>query len=206
MAGILRAFQLSDGKVLWEQMLPQPCNSYPSVGHLGDSSDLSVVVTPGAFMGTPTMHGGIMAFDAFTGMPQWQFQAPVYHSPPGVDPWLAAYGDYQGLEEREKAGVSPICLPAHWSCPTISGDGAVLAGRSDGNLYVIRGPAAMRNGDLSNLAHANSVLSLGIDYATSAGVEAEIFEAKGASLHGAAGFAPGMIAFSTCDTLYVFKF
>jgi len=204
--GVLRAFQLSDGKMLWEQMLPQPCNSYPSVGRLGGSPDLSVVITPGSFTMTPTMHGGIMAFDALTGMPQWQFQAPVYHSPPLVPPPLASYGDYQGVMERLSAGVQPICLPAHWSCPTISGDGAVLAGRSDGNLYVIRGPAAGRNGDLPNLSHVKATSSLGIDYATSVGVEADIFEAKGASLHGAAGFAPGMMAFSTCDTLYVFKF
>mmetsp|Transcript_89809 Transcript_89809/g.199545 ORF Transcript_89809/g.199545 Transcript_89809/m.199545 type:complete len:486 (+) Transcript_89809:44-1501(+) len=204
--GVLRAFQLSDGKLLWEQMLPQPCNSYPSVGHLGGSPDLSVVITPGAFMGTRTMHGGIMAFDAFTGMPQWQFQAPVYHSPPFVDPVMAAYGDYQGVTERAAAGVQPICLPAHWSCPTITGDGAVLAGRSDGNLYAIRGPAARTDGRLPNLAHVRSTALLGIDYATSDGVEAEIFEAKGASLHGASAFAPGMMAFSTCDTLYVFKF
>jgi len=204
--GVLRAFQLSDGKMLWEHMLPQPCNSYPSVGHLGGSPDLSVVITPGSFMGTDTMHGGIMAFDAFTGMPQWQFQAPIYHSPPFVPPILAAYGDYQGFLERTVAGVQFMCLPAHWSCPTITGDGAVLAGRSDGNLYVIRGPAARRNGDLTNFAHVEATSSLGIDYATSTGLQAEIFEAKGASLHGAAGFAPGMMAFSTCDTLYVFKF
>merc|ERR1719401_933049 len=112
--GALRAFQLSDGKMLWEQILPQPCNSYPAVGYLGGSQDLSVVITPGAFMGTETMHGGIMAFQASTGMPQWQYQAPVYYSPPGVDPLFAAYGDYQGWPTRMQQGIGAICLPAHW--------------------------------------------------------------------------------------------
>jgi len=113
--GALRAFELSDGKMLWEQILPQPCNSYPSVGHLGGSRDLSVVITPGAFTGTQTMHGGIMVFDASTGMPQWQYQAPVYHSPIGVNPIAAAYGDYQGMDFRRQHGVQELNL---WSSCT----------------------------------------------------------------------------------------
>ena len=200
--GALRAFQLSDGEMLWEQILPQPCNSYPALGHLGDGQDLSVVITPGSFMGTPTMHGGIMAFQASTGMPRWQYQAPVYHSPPGVVPLLAAYGDYQGVLSRMAHHVQGICLPAHWSCPTISGDGTIFAGRSDGKLYMVNGPSA---DDLSKLPQINSTLPLGIDYPTSNGVTASVFDARGASLHGAAAFAPGMMAFGTCDSLYVFK-
>merc|ERR550525_1505458 len=90
-------------------------------GEAWGSEALSVGITPGAFMGTPTMHGGIMAFDAATGMPQWQYQAPVYNSPPFVLPVLAAYGDYQGIVTRTVLGAQPICLPAHWSCPTITG-------------------------------------------------------------------------------------
>jgi outer membrane protein assembly factor BamB len=195
--GALRAFELSDGKMLWEQILPQPCNSWPSVGYLGDSQDLSVVITPGAFMGTLTMHGGIMAFQANTGMPQWQYQAPVYHSPPLVPPIFAAYGDYQGAITRSLLGAPAMCLPAHWSCPTISGDGTIFAGRSDGSLYIVQAPSVTDSDSLPNLAKVSSTLSLGIDYATSFGVQADVFEAKGASLHGAAAFAPGMMAFAT---------
>jgi len=200
--GALRAFQLSDGKMLWEQILPQPCNSWPAVGKLGGSRELYVVATPGAFMGSPQMHGGIMAFDASTGAPQWAYQAPVHHAPLGVLPLLAAYGDNQGILQRNGG----ICLPAHWSCPTISGDGRVFAGRSDGKLYIIQGPSAGNDGRLPRLIHTNSTLSLGIDYITSAGVQADFSEAKGASLHGAAAFAQGTMAFATCDTLYVFRF
>jgi len=196
--GALRAFSLEDGQMLWEQVLPHPCNSWPVVGRVSKSTELSVVVTPGSFMGAQTMHGGVMAFDAATGEPQWQYQAPVYRAP-----FNMAKGDAEGFADRSKFDPSHgICLPAHWSAPTIAGDGKVYIGRSDGFLYTVRGPSNLDGA----IAFARTNLDSDIDFKTTEGVKVETFDGDGASLHGAMAIAPHMAAFSTCDTLYVFRF
>jgi len=194
--GVLRAFRLTDGQQLWNTILPQPCNSWPAVGRLGSGPELSVVVTPGSFMGSPVMHGGIMALDVESGSMQWKWQAPPYSHI-----FNMAVGDVEGAEERKKFDPKHmICLPAHWSAPLIMGDGAVLAGRSDGILYKLRAPAQHEVGVQTE--------KLPVTFESSPGVTLEDkFDAQGASLHGALAAAPGMLAFSTCtDNLYVFKY
>jgi len=194
--GVLRAFRLTDGLPLWARTLPQPCNSWPAVGRLGDGPELSVVVTPGSFMGSPVMHGGIMAFDAGSGSLQWKWQAPPFAHLGNM-----AVGDLEGYFERKIYDPRhPICLPAHWSAPLIMGDGAVLAGRSDGVLYKLRAPP-QHEADLDTSR-------LPVVFETSPGVTVEDkFDAQGASLHGALAAAPGMLAFATCtDSLFVFKY
>merc|ERR550539_258004 len=95
--GVLRAYRASDGKPLWGRILPQPCNSWPAVGRLGSGPELSVVVTPGSFMGSKVMHGGIMAFNAESGRLIWNFQAPPYSHFGNM-----AMGDLEGFLERSK--------------------------------------------------------------------------------------------------------
>jgi len=192
--GVLRAFALLDGRLLWDQHLPQPCNSFPAVTPLGTGGALSVVVTPGSFSGSRRLHGSVMAFEAVTGALQWQYQTPVYdHWPLGLP-----MGDFEGLAERVLNLVQPICLPAHWSAPTIDGNGTVYAARLDGKLYAVHGPVGAAAGAIA--------VPDDIDFHSSQGIEAEVFDAVSASLHGAMAWAPGMAALSTCDTLYVFKF
>eukprot|EP00440_Ansanella_granifera_P004553 gb/GFBE01004936.1/.p1 GENE.gb/GFBE01004936.1/~~gb/GFBE01004936.1/.p1 ORF type:complete len:485 (+),score=108.58 gb/GFBE01004936.1/:1-1455(+) len=190
--GVVRGFKLQDGALLWEQVLPQPCNSYPAIGHVHGYSGLAVVVLPGSFMGQPNLHGGVMALDAESGELLWQYQNEPWHGP-------QAKGDIEGALERAAVGVQTICLPAHWSAATISADGVVFGARSDGRLYAVRGPA-------NTAPLGQDPASLPVDFATTPGVEAEIFDAGGASLHGATAWAPGQLAVGTCDSLFVFKF
>lgn len=194
--GVLRAFQLGDGALLWERLLPQPCNSWPAVGRLGPGEELSVVATAGPFMGALVHHGSILAFDAGTGAPRWQYAAPPYSSN-----YSMAMGDLRGYQERSVFDPKhAICQPAHWSAPTITGDGAVLAGRCDGKLYQVRGPAPGPVGAAPALEPAAS------GELASSGVSVDTFDAEGASLHGAMALAPGLFAFAACtDTLYVFR-
>jgi len=195
--GLLRRLRVSDGALLWGQVLPQPCNSYPAVGRLSPGKGLSVVVTPGSFMGRPNLHGSIMAFDTATGKPQWRFNTEAYTGP---FPHFWAKGDTEGLEERQKFD-SPhaICLPAHWSSANIDGNGFVYAGRSDGYIYGVRAPVDLPTEDSVSYA------TIGADFASTPGLEVNVWNADGAPLHGAFAFAPGTVAFATCDTLHVFN-
>jgi len=193
--GLVRGLRVADGALLWQQLLPQPCNSYPAVGRLGQAEDLSVVVTPGSFMGSPNLHGSIMTFNATTGTPQWRFNAQAY-----TGPSFMAKGDVEGFSDRHRFDPGhEICLPAHWSAANIAGDGTVYAGRSDGFIYAVHGPTAPMPSSESSLGE------LGVDFESTPGLEVQSWNADGASLHGAFAFAPGIMAFATCDTLYVFR-
>mmetsp|Transcript_4131 Transcript_4131/g.9671 ORF Transcript_4131/g.9671 Transcript_4131/m.9671 type:complete len:486 (-) Transcript_4131:130-1587(-) len=192
--GVVRALRIKDGSFVWEHLLPQPCNSYPAYGPLGPGKKPSVVITPGSFMGSPVMHGSVMAFDAATGGKQWQFQAK-----PWKFPFNMARGDVEGYYQRTHTKdpyVGSICLPAHWGSPAISRSGVVYVGRSDGFLYAIRGVTENPPGPMPIL----------VDFSTSPGVEVEMFDALGSALHGSTAWAPGILAFQTCDSLWVFKF
>jgi len=198
-SGVLRALRVADGGPLWEQVLPQPCNSYPAVGPLGFAGRLSVAVTPGSFMGGSNLHGSIMTFDAATGAPQWRFNAKAYTGPLG-----AAKGDMEGALERMLFDPFHVaCIPAHWSAANIDGDGFVYAARSDGLIYGVRGPTIV--GPPAEFEKATTVASLGPAFASTPGLEVRTFNVDGASLHGAFGFAPGRVGVATCDTLYVFR-
>mmetsp|Transcript_10834 Transcript_10834/g.34399 ORF Transcript_10834/g.34399 Transcript_10834/m.34399 type:complete len:490 (+) Transcript_10834:60-1529(+) len=197
--GILRALRIKDGTLLWEQLLPQPCNSYPAVGHLSQGQGLSVVVTPGSFMHEGLLHGSIMAFDAATGAPQWRFNTKPYTGFMNM-----ARGDLEGFAMRAKYDHGhEICLPAHWSSANIDGQGFVYAARSDGFVYGVRGLAAHAASEPPTTAAA--LANLRPDFESTPGLEVRVFDGQGASLHGAFAFAPGRMAVATCDTLYMFK-
>eukprot|EP00747_Dinoflagellata_sp_TGD_P141032 gnl/TRDRNA2_/TRDRNA2_176078_c0_seq3.p1 gnl/TRDRNA2_/TRDRNA2_176078_c0~~gnl/TRDRNA2_/TRDRNA2_176078_c0_seq3.p1 ORF type:complete len:367 (-),score=31.46 gnl/TRDRNA2_/TRDRNA2_176078_c0_seq3:81-1079(-) len=200
--GALRKFRLSDGEMIWNTELPYPCNSWPVVS----SDDKSVVVVPGSFnsapaslfqpdatqrqevhdkalslgegqralyrqqgINLPDLRASIMAFDTQTGEVEWSHDVKPYGG-------VAAAGDEEGVLERLAAGQDAICLPAHWSSPTFSGDGTVYVGRTDGVLYAYNPMTGERR------------------YHTGTG-----------PLHSGTTFAPGMMAYTDCDTLYVFN-
>eukprot|EP00747_Dinoflagellata_sp_TGD_P141044 gnl/TRDRNA2_/TRDRNA2_176078_c0_seq40.p1 gnl/TRDRNA2_/TRDRNA2_176078_c0~~gnl/TRDRNA2_/TRDRNA2_176078_c0_seq40.p1 ORF type:complete len:522 (-),score=40.89 gnl/TRDRNA2_/TRDRNA2_176078_c0_seq40:81-1646(-) len=198
--GALRKYRLSDGKMLWDTKLPYPCNSWPVVS----ADDKTVVAVPGSFnalpaglfggrvlheiavylgdsqramlrklgINEPDLRASIMAFDVQTGELQWNHD---------VKPWggIGSAGDEEAVLERAAVGYSntdPVCLPAHWSSPTFSGDGTVYVGRTDGVLYAYNPMTGERR------------------YHTGTG-----------PLHSGTTFAPGMMAYTDCDTLYVFN-
>eukprot|EP00747_Dinoflagellata_sp_TGD_P141042 gnl/TRDRNA2_/TRDRNA2_176078_c0_seq39.p1 gnl/TRDRNA2_/TRDRNA2_176078_c0~~gnl/TRDRNA2_/TRDRNA2_176078_c0_seq39.p1 ORF type:complete len:528 (-),score=36.30 gnl/TRDRNA2_/TRDRNA2_176078_c0_seq39:71-1654(-) len=202
--GALRKYRLSDGKMLWEKELPYPCNSWPVVS----PDDETVVVVPGSFsnlpasiyaldpvsrnvlhnimlylgdsqrgqlrklgMDFPDLRASIMAFDVQTGQMQWNHD---------VKPWggIASAGDEEAVLERLAVGDKTygVCLPAHWSSPTFSGDGTVYVGRTDGVLYAYNPMTGERR------------------YHTGTG-----------PLHSGTTFAPGMMAYTDCDSLYVWN-
>jgi len=198
--GALRKYWLSDGRLVWERQLPYPCNSWPAV-----SAEGSVVVPTGAFnelpmsldahkknkpledvqnlhsfslmmgelersgLGRKDLPGAIMAFDAQTGEEQWRHE---------VKPWgrLSAAGDEEGVVERLLNQRRALCMPSHWGAPTLSADGTVYVGRTDGQLYAVSPSKGVET------------------YRTGAGAS-----------HPGASFAPGMMAYTDCDSLYVFR-
>lgn len=203
--GAVRAFAPQDGHMLWEQILDKPCNSWPAVTNDGKL----VVVPSGVFVsdpaaanvalmkkfeksptemsqfslslgtqelqtyGMPERTATIRALDAKTGELVWAKDLTPYGR-------LAAAGDEEGYALRLSLHHRPECLPAQFSAPTISGDGTIYVGRSDGNLYAIKpeGSDAVVN-----------------TFHTGAGF-----------LHPGTSFAPGMMAVTSCDGLFVWKY
>lgn len=185
--GIVRAFHLSNGTEVWHKVTSFPCNSYPAIGEVAGFPGLSVVVTPGSFMGKPDLHGSVLAFEAMTGKPIWSIPVAPYQG-------VQAAGDLEGTAIRLHDGLQPVCLPAHWSAPIIDGAGQVIVGRADGAFYCILGPDAGYTG-----------LRLDRMKVTEDGILFDRTPLGSAFLHGALAAAPNMFAMSTCDTLYVFQ-
>jgi len=204
--GVLRAFRVSDGHMLFERVLPHPCNSWPAIYNDGKT----VVVPAGAFVGMPmsmivppkdalkvhdaalalgdkarqafgmpNLHGTIMAFDAHSGQPQWQYEVPKYGR---VD----AAGDEEGVADRFFLKHRTICLPAQWGSPTAGSDGTVFVPRANGDLYAVR-----------NAGHGNTVDSR---------IKVSSMNLGSGFLHPATSFAPGLMAIANCDSLFVFKY
>jgi len=187
--GIVRAFDLSDGKKVWEKTTESPCNSYPAVGKIRGSDKLAMVVTPGSFMGQPSLHGYVLALDASNGEEMWRFNTAPYT---GI--LNQAKGDAEGVKIRVADGIQAICLPAHWSSANIDGSGTVYTGRADGSIYVVYGPKS-----------AVSEVAPGMIVDNKTDVVGEKIPIGSASLHGAFAFAKNLVAYATCDSLYVFK-
>lgn len=200
--GVLNKYRLADGGLLWSRELPYPCNSWPAVS----ADNRMVVVVPGSFATMPvtmtavvtglvqpaeaeafhlaTLAAGekqrsianmadlraqIAAFDAGTGEPLWTHAVP----PLGR---VAFAGDEEGWLTRKALGHREICLPAHWTAPTIDADGTVYVGRSDGKMY---------------------------KYSPATGEST--FTTGTAGLHSGMTFAPGMAAYADCDSVYVWN-
>eukprot|EP00747_Dinoflagellata_sp_TGD_P207161 gnl/TRDRNA2_/TRDRNA2_80761_c1_seq1.p1 gnl/TRDRNA2_/TRDRNA2_80761_c1~~gnl/TRDRNA2_/TRDRNA2_80761_c1_seq1.p1 ORF type:complete len:326 (+),score=34.50 gnl/TRDRNA2_/TRDRNA2_80761_c1_seq1:116-979(+) len=216
MPGVLRAVKLSDGKELWHQDLPHPCVSWPAsdgtkvvvpVGALPSSTPVSYY-SPGWMpesiretirkkvhefslllgdyqcwlWGCPTRPIEVYAYESKTGQRLWALT--------DLEPWrqFAAKGDEEHLEVRlPHKPMRPVCGPASWSAPTIDGEGTVFAAAMDGWLYAIRDV----NGDGKIDVNTEELDRLNMD---------------AASLHPGTSFAPGMMAFASCDGVHVFKY
>mmetsp|Transcript_20722 Transcript_20722/g.64727 ORF Transcript_20722/g.64727 Transcript_20722/m.64727 type:complete len:149 (-) Transcript_20722:81-527(-) len=91
----------------------------------------------------------------------------------------AARGDEEGYLERKRL-MNPRdqCLPAQFGAPTISADGTIYVGRADGLLYAVEsGTGKFRT-----------------------------FDAEAGFLHPGTSWAPGMMAVTTCDGLFVWNY
>eukprot|EP00439_Symbiodinium_sp_Y106_P050405 s608_g6.t1 len=181
--GIVRAFGLKAGDLIWQRHTDSPCNSWPAVGSLKGVDSLAAVVTPGAFVGLPDLHASILALNAETGEDIWNVVLTGYTGPL---PFFQAAGDTEGLLPRLMDGIQPACLPAHFSAPNIDKNGVVYVGRCDGNLYVIYGPQSVVRDVQPGMLVDNA-----------SGMVGEMFNLGSAPLHGAMGFAPGMFTYST---------
>jgi len=121
--------------------------------------------------------GEITAFDAETGDVRWHYDLP---------PWMrvAARGDEEGWIPRWKTPWRGTCCPASFGSPSVDGDGTVYVGFVSGVFYGIKD----RNADGR------------IDES-----EVRTFDAEAAFLHSGPAFAPGIFAFSTCDSVWAWR-
>lgn len=201
--GALRAYRLHDGHMLWDRFLEYPCNSWPAVAPDGRS----VVVPTGAFVASPAASNiDIMtAFKVFPpqmqemslslgnhelqryGLPDRTAAVRAFETATGNPLWstelppygrLAARGDEEGFLTRISLGIRSQCLPAQFGAPTIGNDGTVYVGRADGKLYAV--------------GNATGTF--------------ETFDAQAGFLHPGTSWAPGMMAVTSCDGLFVWNY
>jgi len=176
--GVLSAYDLATGKLLWGRETPRPPNNAPAVGILGTSSKLSVVQP----LGQQVLQGAatdVIAYDAETGEVQW-----IFNGPSQKGPYQAA--DLEGTIERLSSGVRSMCLPNGWSAPSISADGVVYVGNEEGNFYALRD----KNGD-GKVEGPEEVSSFDT-LACFAGTAAP-------------SLVDDTVAVASCDSLFVFK-
>merc|ERR1740123_537676 len=174
--GVLRAYRVSDGHVLWEQETPKHANNAVAVGRLHGRERLSVVLPEGrqVFQGA---YFDVEAFDAETGERQW-----VFHGPMQTGPGQA--GDLEGERTRVRSGVRPTCLPNGWSAPTIDTEGDVIVGNQEGQIFTLRD--ADGNGEVIGAEEVRSDYDTGACYSGSS----------------SAAIVDGMLAIASCDTLF----
>jgi len=106
-----------------------------------------------------------------------------------IPDWVrfASRGDEELFNTRMVSGQHwrSSCGPASWGAPAIDGRGTVYASGMNGILYGIRDK------------DGNGV----IDDTT----EVDKFDLGAAALHAGASFAPGFMAYGSCDGLFVFR-
>jgi len=202
--GVLRKYNIVDGTQLWEQELPYPCNTAPATGWNPDAKTSTVVVAiaplgdvPFSMM-VPKMDAKAKAslhMDAITAgdklrsmlaMPRVRTALMAFDPDTGDLQWrhefpsygrVAAAGDEEGHLERASLGHRSVCMPPGLTSPTIDPKGKVWFGRLDGKLY----------------AYDPKVQKI------------DRYDTESAGLPPGVSFAPGMMAYATCDTLFVFK-
>jgi len=212
--GYIHALNFADGRLLWVQPVGRIPNSWPAVGPLRKGAKPSVVIPVGlqgskpvllqlpAWMPVPAKYAlhyfslwlgdyqvrfwqkdpmplDIYAFDAESGTPQWMWKGPVHRR-------VACGGDEEGVLIRQRSFMRDICWPGPWTAPTIDSEGTVYVGAQNGEFVALWDG----NGDGK------------IDDAT----EVSRFDTGGSSaLHPGPALAPGLLAYPTCDGLFVFK-
>mmetsp|Transcript_10731 Transcript_10731/g.28928 ORF Transcript_10731/g.28928 Transcript_10731/m.28928 type:complete len:535 (+) Transcript_10731:83-1687(+) len=182
--GVLSAYKVETGELMWSRQQTSLTGNAPSVGTLGSTDRLSVVIGVGDSPGLPpllsspggadggapvALYSQLVAFDAATGEPTgWQYTP---------QPHRKAFAEGDAFPDH-------ICLPDTWSNGAIDGAGTYYVGHMSGNLFSIRDA----NGDGI------------IDEA--AGEVSKYY--GGRSYQGSPGIAPGMLAGTPCDGLHVF--
>lgn len=180
--GVLSAYNFTDGAHIWSQSVPKPPNNAPAIGHLAGHDGLSIVQpigTQGVSSESPSPID-VYAFDALTGAPRWIFY--------GQGQKMTPHGEFSAatLLARITAGVHPANLPNPWSSPTIDANGTVFIGNEGGSFHALRdsnGDGLVEGDTEISTYHAESCFPI----------------SSGPAL------APGLMAVSDFDSLYVFK-
>eukprot|EP00930_Biecheleria_cincta_P004937 TRINITY_DN10586_c0_g1_i1.p1 TRINITY_DN10586_c0_g1~~TRINITY_DN10586_c0_g1_i1.p1 ORF type:complete len:335 (+),score=52.50 TRINITY_DN10586_c0_g1_i1:569-1573(+) len=179
-AGVLSAFRLDDGKLLWSRNTAKPPNDVPVVGHLHGQNGYSVVLPAGqqCVKGQQIV---VYAFDASTGEPQWTFEGP---SQVGND----VAGDAEGELARIANGIRGKTAPNPWGQAAIDKDGTVFVGGETGHFF------SLRDADGDGRVNAQDIN------------EASVFE-TGAAFVGSSSpaIAPGLLAAAAQDRLHVWR-
>mmetsp|Transcript_5609 Transcript_5609/g.11841 ORF Transcript_5609/g.11841 Transcript_5609/m.11841 type:complete len:473 (-) Transcript_5609:98-1516(-) len=182
--GVLSAYFITDGKLLWQKSLPLSANSGAAIGQkspntyfvtvaLGPNPALPLPFPPKAFLDieplSPSTKDGLkpgkaMTFDAGSGEVLWSFDFPDWH---GV-----AAGD----------SVDHLCLPDSFANPSIGGDGSVYIAGESGVIY--------------RLKDSNGDGKIDPD-------EVDSFDTKNA-FQGAPALSDGIVAAAPCNGLFVF--
>jgi outer membrane protein assembly factor BamB len=200
--GALRAYRLSDGKMLWNRTLDYPCMSWPVVAPNGE-----VIVPSGDSLEKPVADSSGLADYFHTtkealhdlslqwgndelknfGFPLHYANIKAFDAKTGEPKWTtelppygrtSAAGDEEGYPERKKLGIRNSCFPEQFGSPTVSGDGTIYVGRADGALYAVE---------------------------SGTGNFKKAFETGAGFQHPGTIWAPGMMAVPSCDGLFVWK-
>jgi len=176
--GVLSAYDLSDGTLIWSQPTASPPNDVPVVGRLANNSHYSVVL-PGGQQCEEGQQIHVWAFDASTGSPQWAFDGPSQ-----IGQYVA--GDFEGVAARLANGIQPMTMPNPWGQASIDSDGIVYVGGETGHFF--------------------SLVDTDGDGKVTLGDSAEVSSFDtGAAFVGSSGpaIAPGMLAVGDQSTLHV---
>eukprot|EP00420_Gonyaulax_spinifera_P026663 CAMPEP_0197919662 /NCGR_PEP_ID=MMETSP1439-20131203/87559_1 /TAXON_ID=66791 /ORGANISM="Gonyaulax spinifera, Strain CCMP409" /LENGTH=523 /DNA_ID=CAMNT_0043541831 /DNA_START=52 /DNA_END=1623 /DNA_ORIENTATION=- len=219
----LSAYQVSDGRLLWRYHYDTPPNSWATFMPRSDGSFALLFPYAGQAHASPVLEvygwlpaslpvfvykgiwqlymalgewgpsvfsafllgrkwkmpwpGGVTAFEPDSGKVLWEWKVPDWNRP-------EVKGDDSLLWAR-LVGMSvnlgqTMCVPNPWASPTVDVDGTMFIGWQDGKIYAVR--------------EVNSV-----------GKEVDRFETPSAFSHPGLAIAPGMMAVTNCNTLYVFK-
>jgi len=188
--GIISAYRVSDGSLLWEKKMPIRASQYPAVGQLGHDGKLFVALPMGDGPWPPVMpekaeealvtevlgplRNVVYTLDAATGDELWQSEEEPYNL-------LTAAGE----REQHNPDDGFACVPDSQAIPLIAGDGTVFASSS-------------HNGQLRAMKDKNSD---GVIDAS----EVSIFETHECFLNSPSA-APGMLVAAPCwGPVYVFK-
>lgn len=133
--GMVRAFKLGDGELVWERHFDLEANTIPAMCCVGPRGKPTVVVALGSNPGFPDNHetgkatgnewpGKVVSLDPADGATLWEFQPPTWtgYSCAGVTKIQARFA------------------PPGWMNPVVGGDGTIYAAwNCDGTLYAIKG-------------------------------------------------------------------
>lgn len=213
--GWVEASRLSDGQALWRTEVPLLPNTYPVLGKLGKDMKELLVVPMGrqnmiltfpifenisssygeavladqksrqlsdaaqqTFFHNPTLLSKVGALDPSNGSLVWEWEAPPWHRP-------AQAGDNEGWLQRAWKNKKGACYPGPWSSPVVDAIGTVYVGNQNGKFYAIN--------DKDGNNH--------IDTET----EVQEYDMKACFQFDGAVITPGMLAVTTCDSLFVFR-